>query len=150
LSPRNLRILNNNKNSINQLYNDFKKYVFNNNILNILQDNQDEFEYSLNKSQSFKYTIMNQLKIKSVLDYSSNIYMPNLKDDMHLKNFTFTNGKCVAQFESYFNRFRSKSWKYFVVFEINPIIIITEKLLYNEDDYSNFNIINNNLVLVSS
>lgn len=76
--------------------------------------------------------------------------MPNLKDNMHLKNFTFTNGKCVAQFESYFIRFRFKSWKYFVVFEINPIIIITEKLHYNEDDHSNFNIINNNLVLVSS
>lgn len=62
LSPKNLRILNNNKNSINQLYNDFKNYVLNNNILSIVQDNQDEFEHSLNKSQSFN-TIMNQLKV---------------------------------------------------------------------------------------
>ena len=36
LSPKNLRILNNNKNSINQLYNDFKNYVLNNNILSIV------------------------------------------------------------------------------------------------------------------
>jgi len=106
---------------LEKLLNDFKAYVFDNDFLKIEKTIDNEFEYSINNTQT--YYLFQNFEIYSILNHSKHLRI--IIGSFWLKAFDFNAGLCFAYFQSREDMLDH----YWVIFDILTFGLLNIKII---------------------